>query len=83
MRKARGNQHVAPVLVGQQHGLTELLQRALADFQRRAAYALDAISAVHKEADRLYVYAALKGRMGGELHALALQTQSPEQEIKA
>jgi stress-induced morphogen len=29
------------------------------------------------------VYAALKGRMGGELHALALQTQSPEQEIKA
>ncbi len=28
------------------------------------------------------VYAALKGRMGGELHALALQTQSPEQEIK-
>ncbi len=24
------------------------------------------------------VYAALKGRMGGELHALALQTQIPE-----
>lgn len=24
------------------------------------------------------VYAALKGRMGGELHALALQTQVPE-----
>jgi len=24
------------------------------------------------------VYAALKGRMGGELHALALQTQTPE-----
>ena len=23
------------------------------------------------------VYAALKGRMGGELHALALQTQTP------
>lgn len=25
------------------------------------------------------VYAALKGKMGGELHALALQTQTPEQ----
>jgi stress-induced morphogen len=24
------------------------------------------------------VYAALKGRMGGELHALALQTSIPE-----
>ena len=24
------------------------------------------------------VYAALKGRMGGELHALALQTSAPE-----
>ena len=26
------------------------------------------------------VYAALRGRMGGELHALALQTSTPEQE---
>jgi stress-induced morphogen len=26
------------------------------------------------------VYAALRGRMGDELHALALQTSSPEQE---
>jgi len=26
------------------------------------------------------VYAALQGRMGGELHALALQTSAPEQE---
>ena len=25
------------------------------------------------------VYAALKGRMGGELHALALQTSTPEE----
>ena len=25
------------------------------------------------------VYAALQGRMGGELHALALQTSAPEQ----
>lgn len=25
------------------------------------------------------VYAALKGRMGGELHALALTTQTPDQ----
>ncbi len=28
------------------------------------------------------VYAALRGRMGGELHALALQTQAPEQETQ-
>ena len=26
------------------------------------------------------VYAALRGRMGGELHALALQTSAPEKE---
>jgi stress-induced morphogen len=26
------------------------------------------------------VYAALQGRMGGALHALALQTSAPEQE---
>jgi stress-induced morphogen len=26
------------------------------------------------------VYAALQGRMGGELHALALQTSAPKQE---
>jgi stress-induced morphogen len=26
------------------------------------------------------VYAALRGRMGGELHALALQTSAPDQE---
>jgi stress-induced morphogen len=29
------------------------------------------------------VYAALRGRMGGELHALALQTSVPEQETTA
>jgi stress-induced morphogen len=29
------------------------------------------------------VYAALRGRMGGELHALALQTSVPEQETRA
>ena len=29
------------------------------------------------------VYAALRGRMGGELHALALQTSAPEQETPA
>ncbi len=29
------------------------------------------------------IYAALRGRMGGELHALALQTSPPEQGYQA
>ena len=29
------------------------------------------------------VYAALRGRMGGQLHALALQTSAPDEEIRA
>ena len=40
------------------------------------------ISAAFKGKSRVQqhqmVYAALKGRMGGELHALALQTSTPE-----
>ncbi|MCC7428941.1 MAG: BolA family transcriptional regulator [Alphaproteobacteria bacterium] len=44
-------------------------------------YACTVISAAFKGKTRVaqhqMVYAALKGRMGGELHALALQTQAP------
>lgn len=45
-------------------------------------YAANVISAAFKGRSRVQqhqmVYAALKGRMGGELHALALQTSTPE-----
>jgi stress-induced morphogen len=45
-------------------------------------YAANVISAAFKGKSRVQqhqmVYAALKGRMGGELHALALQTSIPE-----
>ena len=45
-------------------------------------YAANVISAAFKGKSRVQqhqmVYAALKGRMGGELHALALQTSTPE-----
>ena len=45
-------------------------------------YAATVISAAFKGKNRVQqhqlVYAALKGRMGGELHALALQTSAPE-----
>ena len=45
-------------------------------------YAAAVISAAFKGKTRVQqhqmVYAALKGRMGGELHALALQTSAPE-----
>ena len=44
-------------------------------------YAAEVISASFKGKTRIQqhqmVYAALKGRMGGELHALALQTSAP------
>jgi stress-induced morphogen len=44
-------------------------------------YAAEVISAAFKGKTRIQqhqmVYAALKGRMGGELHALALQTSAP------
>ena len=46
-------------------------------------YAANVISAAFKGKSRVQqhqmVYAALKGRMGGELHALALQTSIPEE----
>lgn len=44
-------------------------------------YAAEVVSAAFKGKTRIQqhqmVYAALKGRMGGELHALALQTSAP------
>ena len=45
-------------------------------------YAANVVSAAFKGKSRVQqhqmVYSALKGRMGGELHALALQTSTPE-----
>ena len=45
-------------------------------------YAANVVSSAFKGKSRVQqhqmVYAALKGRMGGELHALALQTSTPE-----
>ncbi|RFB79170.1 BolA family protein [Methylovirgula sp. 4M-Z18] len=45
-------------------------------------YAATVVSSVFKGKSRVQqhqmVYAALKGQMGGVLHALALQTSSPE-----
>jgi len=45
-------------------------------------YAANVVSPSFKGKNRVQqhqlVYAALKGRMGGELHALALQTSAPE-----
>jgi stress-induced morphogen len=46
-------------------------------------YAATVVSAAFRGKSRVQqhqmVYSALKGRMGGELHALALQTSSPEE----
>jgi stress-induced morphogen len=46
-------------------------------------YSANVVSAAFKGKNRVQqhqmVYAALKGRMGGELHALALQTSVPEE----
>jgi len=46
-------------------------------------YAASVISSAFKGKSRVQqhqlVYAALKGRMGGELHALALQTNAPQE----
>lgn len=45
-------------------------------------YSANVVSAAFKGMNRVQqhqmVYSALKGRMGGELHALALQTSVPE-----
>jgi stress-induced morphogen len=46
-------------------------------------FAANVVAAAFKGKSRVQqhqmVYAALKGRMGGELHALALQTSPPEE----
>ena len=46
-------------------------------------YAANVVSSSFKGKSRIQqhqmIYAALKGRMGGELHALALQTSAPEE----
>jgi stress-induced morphogen len=45
-------------------------------------YAANVVSSLFKGKSRVQqhqmIYTALKGRMGGELHALALQTSAPE-----
>ncbi len=46
-------------------------------------YAANVVSSLFKGKSRVQqhqmIYAALRGRMGGELHALALQTSAPEE----
>ena len=46
-------------------------------------YAANVVSLAFKGKSRVQqhqmIYAALKGRMGGELHALALQTSAPKE----
>jgi stress-induced morphogen len=46
-------------------------------------YAANVVSAAFKGKSRVQqhqmVYSALKGRMGGDLHALALQTSAPQE----
>jgi stress-induced morphogen len=46
-------------------------------------YAANVVSAMFKGKSRVQqhqmVYQALKGKMGGDLHALALQTSAPEE----
>jgi stress-induced morphogen len=46
-------------------------------------YAANVVSSLFRGKSRVQqhqmIYAALKGRMGGELHALALQTSAPEE----
>jgi stress-induced morphogen len=67
-----------------------LIKSALPDAQVRVEdlagdgdhYAATVVSGQFKGLSRVrqhqMVYAALRGRMGGELHALALQTSAPE-----
>lgn len=66
--------------------IKEALPDAVVDIRDLAGdgnhYAASVTSAAFNGKSRVQqhqmVYAALKGRMGGELHALALQTQVPE-----
>ena len=73
------------------HDIERLIKDALPDAQieiRDLAgdgdhYAANIISGAFKGKSRVQqhqlVYAALKGRMGGELHSLALQTSPPKE----
>lgn len=70
--------------------IEQLIREALPDAQVRIEdlrgdgdhYAAFVTSSAFKGKSRVQqhqlVYAALKGKMGGELHALALQTSAPE-----
>ena len=44
----------------------------------KAVVTSDAFSGMPRVKQHQMVYAALKGRMGGELHALALETRTPD-----
>ena len=44
----------------------------------KAVVTAEAFRGVPRVKQHQMVYAALKGRMGGELHALALETRAPE-----
>jgi stress-induced morphogen len=44
----------------------------------KAVVVADAFAGLPRVKQHQMVYAALKGRMGGELHALALETRAPE-----
>jgi len=46
----------------------------------KAVVVAEAFRGVARVKQHQMVYAALKGRMGGELHALALETRAPEGE---
>ncbi len=67
--------------------IKEALPDAVVDIRDLAGdgdhYAANVVSAAFMGKSRVQqhqmVYTALKGRMGGELHALALQTATPEE----
>ncbi len=67
--------------------ITEGIPGAVVQIQDLAGdgnhYSANVVAAAFKGKNRVQqhqmVYAALKGRMGGELHALALQTSVPEE----
>jgi stress-induced morphogen len=67
--------------------ITEGIPGAVVQIQDLAGdgnhYSANVVAAAFKGKNRVQqhqmVYAALKGRMGGELHALALQTSIPEE----
>jgi len=68
--------------------IKEALPDAVVDIRDLAGdgdhYAANVVSAAFKGKSRVQqhqmVYSALKGRMGGELHALALQTSIPQEQ---